>query len=44
MKIKISILQFTAVPIEAFRKMLISSFPRLKELLEGVPQYFKQVP
>ena len=34
----------TAVPIEAFRKMLISSFPRLEELLEGVPQYFKEVP
>ena len=35
---------FTAVPIEAFRKMLISSFPRLEELLHGVPQHFKEVP
>ena len=34
----------TAVPIEAFRKMLISSFPRLEELLHGVPQHFKEVP
>ena len=35
---------FTAVPIKAFRKMLISSFPRLEELLNGVPQHFKEVP
>ena len=43
-KVQYGSAMLTAVPIEAFRKMLISSFPRLKELLEGVPQYFKQVP
>ena len=40
----ILLIEITAVPIEAFRKMLISSFPRLEELLDGVPQYFKEVP
>ena len=36
--------EFKAVPIGAFRKMLIGSFSRLKQLLEGVPKYFNEVP
>ena len=42
--VEMKFLIVTAVPIEAFRKMLISSFPRLEELLHGVPQHFKKVP